>query len=275
MTETQDLTDKGIPVYRVVKWDDRYENNRTRGMKEMQWIPVKNSHDGDGYTFIMDLKDGPSIYGAWMVILQVASKCDPRGTLLRSNGTPHAPKSIGRLSRCPEAIIARAVEVLCSDDVAWLEVAEYQRLAGGCGESAGKVPKTDEEGNGIEGNGIEGKEGNIVGGAAVPAPSPVVCVFPLARIGDEFSVTQEMIDEWQESFPGVNIASEIKVCLQWNRDNPKKRKTYSGIKKHISGWMARKQDKGGSNGIRPSAADQRRAEKASREYPEEIHVKSL
>lgn len=107
---------------RIRDWEKHFENNRTRDMKNMSWIPVPNKHDGDGYTILVDHKNGAAHLGAWMVILQVASKCDPRGTLLRGNGRPHNAGSISRVTRIPEQIIEEAVNRLCGDEIGWLEI---------------------------------------------------------------------------------------------------------------------------------------------------------
>ncbi len=34
------------PVYSVVDWSKNYENNRTRELKRMTWLPLPNSFDG-------------------------------------------------------------------------------------------------------------------------------------------------------------------------------------------------------------------------------------
>ena len=60
---------------RVKNWTDIYENNRTRELVDMKWVPVPNRHDGDGYNEIMDHPDGLAHFAAWILILQVASKC--------------------------------------------------------------------------------------------------------------------------------------------------------------------------------------------------------
>jgi len=36
-------------LYRIVDWENLYENNRTRNMKNMLWVPVPVKHDGYGY----------------------------------------------------------------------------------------------------------------------------------------------------------------------------------------------------------------------------------
>ncbi len=38
------------PTDTIRNWSENFENNRTRDLKEMKWIPVPNKHDGDGYT---------------------------------------------------------------------------------------------------------------------------------------------------------------------------------------------------------------------------------
>lgn len=74
-------------------------------------------------------------------------------------------------------------------------------------------------------------------------PSPAILAFPLAKKGETFPVTQSDIDEWQESFPGVDVLQELRHCLQWSRDNPARRKTRAGIRRHITGWLAKCQNR--------------------------------
>lgn len=76
-----------------------------------------------------------------------------------------------------------------------------------------------------------------------PETEPAVLAFPLAKRGETFPVTQSDIDEWQESFPGVDVLQELRHCLQWSRDNPARRKTRAGIRRHITGWLAKQQDR--------------------------------
>jgi hypothetical protein len=106
-------------VYRIRDWSERFENNRTREMKSMLWVPLPNKHDGDGYTDLLDHTDGPAHYGAWVAIVQVASKCEPRGTLLRDTKKPHDIRSISRMTRFPATVIESAIPRLI--EIGWLE----------------------------------------------------------------------------------------------------------------------------------------------------------
>jgi len=155
------------PIYQVANWQDRYENNRTRELKAMAWVPVPNSHDGDGYTVLVCRENGAAYLGAWLAILQVASRCDPRGTLLRDCQKPHDAASIARMTRLPEDIIKATLDV-CVNECNWLIISDAREGAGKPQEGAGKPQATDEEGNGMEGNGTEGK--NMSGKPDAPPP---------------------------------------------------------------------------------------------------------
>lgn len=142
-----------MKIYRIKDWDELYENNRTRGMKIMQWIPVPNMQDGDGYITLVERKNGAAYLGAWLAILQVASKCKVRGTLLRNGTEPHTPDTLSRIARISPEIIESALEILVNE-CKWLEIIEQHEGAGDA-QFARSLPAvcphpTDEEGKGIE-----------------------------------------------------------------------------------------------------------------------------
>jgi phage tail sheath protein FI len=70
-----------------------------------------------------------------------------------------------------------------------------------------------------------------------------------------FEVLMSKIDEWKESYPAVDVEQEVRKCRQWNVDNPSRRKTARGVLKHVSAWLARCQDRGGSYGRGVDAFD--------------------
>jgi len=123
---------KTLPIYQIEGWDKRYENHSTRRVKTVKSVPVKNSHNSDGYTYIMSLENGVTVLGAWLLILEVASKCKKRGILIRENGEPHTAESIARMTLCPVKIVEQAISILCSHEVGWLEVIDNQQEAKTC-----------------------------------------------------------------------------------------------------------------------------------------------
>lgn len=118
-------------MYRVKNWDLHYENNRSRDILDLEWVPFKNRHDGDGITELLDHPNGMAHLGAWVLLVQVASKCGkpagkcgpadfPRGTLRRGNGRPHDARSIARMSGGDPAVFEEAIPRFL--DINWLEV---------------------------------------------------------------------------------------------------------------------------------------------------------
>lgn len=77
---------------------------------------------------------------------------------------------------------------------------------------------------------------------AQDAPAPVALI-PTCNKNVEYPVTELKISEWQESYPGVNVAKELRTIRQWSIDNPKKRKTLRGVPRFVNNWLSRAQDK--------------------------------
>lgn len=108
-----------MKILRVRGWDRHYENNRTREMKRMVWIPVTTRLDSDGYTELMGMKNGAAHFGCWIAILEVASQCSPRGMLVRTDSRPHDAASLARLTRIDHRTMRAAVVALTR--IKWLE----------------------------------------------------------------------------------------------------------------------------------------------------------
>uniref|UniRef100_A0A6M3L7Z9 Putative DNA binding, helix-turn-helix domain containing protein n=1 Tax=viral metagenome TaxID=1070528 RepID=A0A6M3L7Z9_9ZZZZ len=95
------------------------------------------------------------------------------------------------------------------------------------------------------------REENYTVGAEPPNGSPPMLDIPLIERDGSFTVTKQMVEEWAETFPGVDVRRKLLHIRQWNRDNPSRRKTKAGIRKHITGWLAREQDKPPAAGAKP------------------------
>jgi len=78
-----------------------------------------------------------------------------------------------------------------------------------------------------------------------PVKKVPIMVIPLIKRDGNFTVFQEDVDQWQETFPGIDVIQLLRKIKQWNLDNPSKRKTKAGIRKHISAWLGKEQDKNG------------------------------
>lgn len=60
-----------------------------------------------------------------------------------------------------------------------------------------------------------------------------------------FDVFPEDYNRWCELYPAVNVMQELRKMSSWSTDNPKRRKTKSGIRRFINAWLSKEQDKGG------------------------------
>lgn len=79
-----------------------------------------------------------------------------------------------------------------------------------------------------------------------PRSEPVLTIF--LNDGSEYPIMQDYIDEMQALYPAVDVLQELKKMKAWSINNPKKRKTKSGIKRFIGSWLAKEQDRGGREG---------------------------
>ena len=175
-----------MKLYSIRRWNELFENNRSRELKELKWTVVPNRHDGETYTQLITHKNGALMFAAWVLILQVASKCSPRGTLVRGNGTPLDAVALSVKTRAPLEWFEMTLEWL-EKNSDWLEssmISAIPHMGAGIPQETDVHPAPrDEEGKGIEGNRREGNNGHA---------SP--------------SLMSEILDEW-------NQTAGLKKCL--------------------------------------------------------------
>lgn len=80
--------------------------------------------------------------------------------------------------------------------------------------------------------------------------------LPLVTGSGSFDVTINYLNSLRQLYPAVDVEQEFRKMYAWLDSNPKNRKTERGIKRFITGWLGRAQDKAPS--IRSSAPDNRR-----------------
>ena len=108
-------------AYQIKNWDDNFEVAQGRKCTVMKWCAVPNSHSGNGYLEIAEHPESVKLFCAWNLIVQVASKMKTRGLLVSDSGKPLTAKQMSRITRYPVEIFELAFEVLCSDDIGWME----------------------------------------------------------------------------------------------------------------------------------------------------------
>lgn len=129
---------------KITNWDTVYENAQSRKVHRLSWVPVPNKHDGERYSELMATKDSAEIFAAWILILQVASRSQHRGSLLRDNGKCHTPESLALKTRGKVEWFKKAIPYLLQ--IGWLE---------GVMEDASSALPERSQSAGLEGKGTE------------------------------------------------------------------------------------------------------------------------
>lgn len=61
--------------------------------------------------------------------------------------------------------------------------------------------------------------------------------------GTYYEVTENDVETFQQLYPGIDVRQEFRNIEGWCMANPKNRKTRSGAKRFINGWMSRAQNR--------------------------------
>ena len=126
------------------------------------------------------------------------------------------------------------------------------RVDDACFTRGARVKKSTEsshkegEGKGKEGNNKgKGKEGERCSQERCE-PESVISIISIISIPlnnqSDYSVSQAQVDEWQTLYPSVDVSQELRNIRGWNLSHPEKRKTQSGILKHINTWLSKAQN---------------------------------
>lgn len=76
---------------------------------------------------------------------------------------------------------------------------------------------------------------------------PPVITLPL-NDGSEYPITESDVEGWNASYPAVDVMQQLRNMREWLLSNPTRKKTKTGIRRFITTWLAREQDRGGTRG---------------------------
>jgi hypothetical protein len=114
-------------LYRIRNWNKLYENSESKKIKNARYVLVPNHHDGKGFRRLLRLPekprehpDGVRMFSAWILILQIASKCAERGVLADEDG-PLTAEDMSLKTGAPQDIFEGALRVLSGKDFKWIE----------------------------------------------------------------------------------------------------------------------------------------------------------
>jgi hypothetical protein len=72
--------------------------------------------------------------------------------------------------------------------------------------------------------------------------SPVYCTIITNR-KEEYPITEDMVELWEESFPAVDVKQQLLSMKSWSVSNPKKRKTKNGMLAFVNNWLSKEQNR--------------------------------
>lgn len=237
-----------MTVYRIRNWAQHFEKAQSRVVRTPTWVSIPNKHDGKGFRRIMALADGMVVYAAWVLIVQVASKCPERGLLADSDG-PMTADDISHKTGAPVEAIERAFNVLCEKGIAWIERLDtdstlIDSMSALCptGQDRTEQDSTGQDIPPSEGSSEPPKRGSEQPPVETDADS--ILSFPVVGQGPtEWSLKRKNLDELRAAYPGVDVLGECRKARLWCLNNPARRKTPRGMTRFLSGWMERVQNR--------------------------------
>lgn len=166
-----------LKLYAIQGWEKTFENSRSRSVEHARWVPIPNKHDGETYSRLMQDDNAAQIFACWVLLLQVASKCTPRGTLIKGDGKPHTVTSLSLKCRAPISWFQVGLDYL-EQQTDWLQVSIVEVDAPDC-HPAITQPSPDYHPADThlprkEGNGRKGMEGKEQGRFAPPSLGDVL-----------------------------------------------------------------------------------------------------
>lgn len=114
-------------LYVIRDWELHYEKAQSRQVGRVSWVSLPVKHDGLGFRRLMTRPDGIGMYGAWVLIVQVAAKCTVRGRLADEKGKPLSAGDLSLKTGAPSSVFEDALNLFASEEIGWLEVKHWER----------------------------------------------------------------------------------------------------------------------------------------------------
>ena len=77
------------------------------------------------------------------------------------------------------------------------------------------------------------------------AASTPTAVSLILNDGSLYDVSERDVEQWSTLYPNVDVLQQLRNMAGWCDGNPTKRKTRGGVRRFITSWLAREQDRGG------------------------------
>jgi hypothetical protein len=207
----------------IKDWDRVFERAQSRRVNKLSWVAIPNSLNALGFRRLMsEYKNGPEVYGVFVVLIKLASQCPKRG-VLAGDAQPYTLADLALITGLPLQSLERCVPILLK--IRWLTQSAHS-AAGEESESAESTSSLQEK-----------REEDITEQTTL-APNKIL--FDAER-GEFLNVTDQQREVWRKAAPAVNLDTELAKAAAWLMANPKNLKKNYG--KFITGWLSRAQDR--------------------------------
>lgn len=196
-------------VLRVKDWDEHFERAQSRKVEgPLSWVAIPTRQDGLKFNRLMAKQNASSLFGVFILMLEIAARSTPRGTFRRAHGDLMTTRDLAEMSGLRPHVVENALKVLMSNEIGWIEMVEAtQQLVS---EWILESEETREE----KRRGEEKESHARARGA--PGPDPDSPSPPPAGISPgDFKVTAVM-REWAEDIrPDVDLDFQTAQFLDW------------------------------------------------------------
>jgi hypothetical protein len=117
-----------LPLYQIVNWNENFENNGSRKIRNCLYVCIPNKFGGHGLTAVLNSGpgiEGQAVYGTWHLIVEYCSKQrSPRDGYLTADGKKDGVRlcvaELARMFKAPAEHVRRTLQVVRS--VGWLSL---------------------------------------------------------------------------------------------------------------------------------------------------------
>jgi hypothetical protein len=92
--------------------------------------------------------------------------------------------------------------------------------------------------------------------------------FPCDGKEKEWHLTEQLAGELSALFPALDVMAQARLALAWVQAAPDRRKTSRGMRRFITGWLTRTQERGGARAAAPFLARESRDDRLAKLFDE-------
>jgi hypothetical protein len=106
-------------TYQIKHWNETFENNKSREIKEPKYVAWPVRRDSEGFQHLSRLPNFLQAFGLFALLVQLAARQSPRG-VLRDDRGDITPERIAKRYGVPVPEAQAAFDSLTDEDVGWI-----------------------------------------------------------------------------------------------------------------------------------------------------------